>query len=64
MQFSELLEMLYGIMAGPTGVLENCDQAQSTIGKMKGVEENIGQGRFMWKVDEYAKSVVSSLCSK
>ena len=64
MQFSELLEMVYSILAGPTEVFENCNQANSTVGKMKEVEENIGQGRLMWKVNKYVKSVVGDLCAK
>ena len=64
MQFSELLEMVYSIIAGPSEVFENCDQAQSTIGKMKGAEENIGQGKLMWRVDKFIKSVVGDLCAK
>ena len=64
MQFSELLEMVYSILAGPTEVFENCNQANSTIGKMKEVEENIGQGRLMWRVDKYIKSIVSGMCRR
>ena len=64
MQFSELLEMVYSILAGPTEVFENCNQANSTIGKMKEVEDNIGQGRLMWRVDKYIKSIVSGMCRR
>jgi hypothetical protein len=64
MQLSELIEAILNIIAGPTNVLENCDQAQALIGKMKNEEENIGQGRSLWQADKFLRSVVSKLCEK
>lgn len=64
MQLSELVKMIFNIIAGPTDVFEDCDQAQSIISKMKQEEEDIAQGKEMWKADELLRSIISGLCGK
>ena len=64
MQFSELLELIYSVCVGPTDVFENCEQAQSTIGKMKDAEENFGQGKIIWNIDKYMKDIIDRICNK
>lgn len=64
MQFSELVEVICGLIGGPTEVIENCDQAQATLKKMREKEEDISQGKLLWQLDKLVKPIMGSLCGK
>jgi hypothetical protein len=64
MQFSELIEVICGLIGGPTEILEDCDQAQATLKRMREKEEDISQGKLLWQIDKLIRSTIESLCKE
>jgi len=57
MQISEILEMIFNIIQGPSEVCEDCGQVNSLLKTIRKKEEDISQGILMYNVAKVCKEL-------
>jgi len=55
MQISEILEMIFNVIQGPSEVCEDCGQVRSWIKLAKEKEEDFSQGKIMFNTAKVCK---------
>jgi len=57
MQISEILEMIFNIIQGPSEVCEDCGQVRSLLKTVKEKEEDFSQGKIMFNTAKVCKEL-------